>query len=949
MPSNPDTELRRLLLKTKISVPPLPGEFVHRPRLTDWINQGVNGPLTLLAAPAGFGKTNLLIEWTKETSLPVAWLTIDSDDNDLSRFFLYLVGALQTLEAGLGEEALDLIQSAKGSGLEVGLTLLINELSTLSKDLILVLDDFHVLEDSLILKGIDFLLKHSPPNLHVMIASRSQPELDLAFLRAKGRVLELGADDLRFTSEEVIRYFQQVIGLELPPETVKTLEERTDGWITSLQMAAISLKDQADPATLLANLQGKSHYLSDFLAEEVLDRQPGEIRQFLLRSSILETLTGPLCEAVVNPDVQPGYGTVMLNRLEHANLFVTALDENHEWFRYHPLFADFLRQVQAEINPTEIPESHKRAAMWLEQNGNLDEAFRHALASRDMAWAAEMIERNVPAMINMGEMSALARWIGKLPEEITHKRTLLGIGYAWALIVTYRLDLARYWLDDVQQSVEKLEKQTAAAPTPEEATTMNGVGNVDLSEVRGGLALCQSHLAMLSGDLEQAAKFSRQAASYLPKENVYLHSLISLDESISSVLSGDTQKTIESLRVTVRIARQANNPLVMIIATCEIAIEQWIQGQLSKAWETLQKAQYLAIGPDGKPHPVAGFIDIVLGEILFERDKLEEARDYLERGCQGIQPIWYLGSLGGMTSLARLRQTLGDFSGAQAIVDEIARMALRSDASQWDNALASGLAVRLSVQRDDLATAEQWWKKGSFPDLNTPIALEDYPYHIFEYVLLAQARFLLARGQETGRSRDIKQAADLLATLLPEAERFQRVSSQIQILVLQAMAQFALGNERGTKTLLRALVLGEPEGFRRFYLDEGWRLLDLLRQCRAAQEEAGSHLPSLGFIDSLLEAIRPGGIEQETDQELIERKAAPTTAHMEDGLPISLSSREIEVLVLIAEGKSNQEISAQLYLALNTVKRHAYNIYTKLEVKKRTHAVSRARQLGLIP
>ncbi|MGA7606161.1 MAG: LuxR C-terminal-related transcriptional regulator [Anaerolineales bacterium] len=658
----------------------------------------------------------------------------------------------------------------------------------------------------------------------------------------------------------------------------------------------------------------------------------------------METLTGPLCEAVVNPDAQPGYGIVMLNRLEHANLFITALDENHEWFRYHPLFADFLRQVQAEISPTEIPELHKRAAMWLEQNGNLDEAFRHALASRDMAWAAELIERNVPAMINMGEMSALARWIGKLPEEITHKRTLLGIGYAWALIATYRLDLARYWLDDVQQSVEKLEKQTAAAPTPEAVGTVD-----DLAEVRGGLALCQSHLAMLSGDLEQAAKFSRQAASYLPKENVYLRSLISLDESISSVLSGDTQKTTESLRATVRVARQANNPLVMIIATCEIAIVQWVQGQLSKAWETLQKAQYLAIGPDGKPHPVAGFIDIVLGEILFERDELEEARDYLERGCQAIQPIWYLGSLGGMTSLARLRQALGDFSGAQTIVDEIARMAFRSDASQWDNALASGLAVRLAVQRDDLATAEQWWKKGGFPDLNTPIALEDYPYHIFEYVLLAQTRFLLVRGQETGRSRDIKQAADLLATLLPEAERFQRVSSQIQILVLQAMAQFALGNERGTKILLRALELGEPEGFRRFYLDEGWRLLDLLRQCRATQEEAGSHLPSLAFIDSLLEAISPGGIEQETDQELIERKAAPTTAHLEDGLPISLSAREMEVLALIAEGKSNQEISAQLYLALNTVKRHAYNIYTKLEVKKRTHAVSKARQLGLIP
>jgi LuxR family maltose regulon positive regulatory protein len=346
---------------------------------------------------------------------------------------------------------------------------------------------------------------------------------------------------------------------------------------------------------------------------------------------------------------------------------------------------------------------------------------------------------------------------------------------------------------------------------------------------------------------------------------------------------------------------------------------------------------------------MAGFIDIVSGEILFERDELEEARDYLERGCQAIQSVWYLGSLGGMTSLARLRQAMGDISGAQDIVEEIARMALRSDASQWDNALASGLAVRLAVQRDDLAAAEQWWKKGGFPDLNTPIALEDYPYHIFEYVLLAQARFLLVRGQETGRARDIKQAAEWLGTLLPEAERFQRGASQIQILVLQAMAQYALGNERATKTLLHALALGEPEGFRRFYLEEGWRLAELLRQCRAAQEEAGSHLPSLAFIDSLLETIQGAGNGGQADQGQVEGRAVPTTVHLEDGLPVSLSAREMEVLALIAQGKSNQEISAELYLALNTVKRHAYNIYTKLEVRKRTLAVSRARQLGLIP
>lgn len=937
------------LLRTRISIPQIPPGYVGRPRLTELIHRGAAGPLTLLAAPAGFGKTHLLIEWAKETRLPVAWLTLDSDDNDLSHFFRYLIGALRTLEAELGEEALDFSQSSQGGGLEVGLTLLINELSALPKEMVLVLDDFQVLENPMALRGIGFLLKYLPPNLHMMIASRSEPELDLAFLRAKGRVVELVADDLRFTREEVVGYIQQAAGLQLPPETAQVLEERTDGWITSLQMAAISLKHQADPAALLANLKGKAHHLAGFLAEEVLDRQPEEIRQFLLRSSILETLTGPLCEAVVKPDAQPGYGAVLLNRLEHASLFITALDEKHEWYRYHPLFADFLRHVQAEVNPAEILELHKRAATWLEQNGNLEEAFRHALASRDMEWAAEMIDRNVPAIINRGEMSALASWISRLPDEITHKRPFLSLGYAWALIVTNRLDLARYWLDDVLRSVDQLEKLTRGAATLHEAGTIEGVGNVDLPGIRGGLAVCQSILAILSGDMKKAVEFSQQAASYLPKENIYLRSLVALDDSLSSVLSGDTQKTIESLRVTARIARQANNPFVMIIAACEVAIMQTFQGQLSKAWETLQKAQYVAIGPDGKPHPLSGFIDIVLGEILMERDLLEEASDYLERGCQAIQSIWYIGSLGGMVSLARVRQATGDIPGAQAIVAETASMALRTDSSQWDDALAAALAVRLAVQRDDLATAEQWWKKGRFPELNIPIALEDYPYHIFEYILLAQARFLLVKSQETGSAGDLKQAAEMLESLLPEAERLQRVSSQIQILVLQAMAQAALGDEGATKTLLRALALGEPEGYRRLYLDEGWRLGDILRQCRSVQQEAGRHLPSLAFVDSLLEALRRVETGRESDHHPVEQRASPTTTHLQDGLPISLSAREMEVLALIAEGKSNQEISAELYLALNTVKRHASNIFAKLEVKKRTQAVSRARQLGLIP
>ncbi len=936
------------LLRTKISSPQIPSGSISRPRLIEQIQRGVEGPLTLLAAPAGFGKTHLLLEWTKETRLPVAWLTLDSDDNDLSRFFRYLIGALQTLEARLGEEALDFSQASTGGGLEVGLTLLINELSALPKEIALVLDDFQVLENPLALQGVGFLLKYQPPNLHLVIASRSEPELDLAFLHAKGRVVEVGAEELRFTGDEVARYFQKGIRLQLSPETVQALEERTDGWITSLQLTAISLNNQADPATLLAHLQGKTHHLAGFLAEEVLDRQPEEMRQFLLRSSILETLSGPLCEAVVNPDAQPGYGAVMLNRLEHAHLFISALDDKHEWFRYHPLFADFLRQIQAEVNPAETRELHKRAALWLEGNGNLDEAFRHALATRDMEWAADMIRRNTPVMLNIGEVSALARWIGRLPDEIIRQRPRLVLAYAWALIVTHQLDLARYWLDDVLQFVDRLEKHTDAAPILDEQETMEGFGKDDLQYFRGSLAVCRSILAILSGDMEQAAEFSRQATRYISEENVYLRSLLALDDSLYFISSGDTQKAIESLRATMRIARQANNLLAMIIAACALADMQALQGQLSKAWETYQRAQYWAQGPEGKPHPLAGLVDMGLGEILLEHDLLPEAGVYLEQGCQVIQSMWYLGSLDGMVSLARLRQAMGDIPGAQSILAEAMRMALSTESSQWDDAFVAATAIRLALQRNDLAAAEQWWHKGGFPDLNTPISLEHYSYHIFEYLLLTQARFLLVRGQETGNAGDLKQAAELLETLLLEAERLQRLTSQIENLVLQARVQFALGDEGAKKTLLRALALGEPEGYRRIYLDESRRLADLLRQCRSVQQESGSHLPSLAFIDRLLEAIQQSEGAKPANEQQVEKSTGRTIAYLEDGFPLALSAREIEVLALIAKGKSNQEISSDLFLALNTVKRHAYNIYAKLEVNKRTHAVSKARQLGLI-
>jgi LuxR family maltose regulon positive regulatory protein len=937
MLSNPVLELKPPLLQTKITVPLLPAEFVHRHRLTERIRQGVKGPLTLISAPAGFGKTNLLIEWAAETKSHVAWLTIDDEDNDPSRFFSYLIGAIQAVDPGLGEEALDFIQSTKSRGLETGVTLLLNEISVLRKNLILALDEFQVLESETIIQGFNYLLKHCPHNLHLIIASRKEPAFDLASLRAKGKVVELGADELRFTHDEITLFLRAVTDQQFPHETIDALEQNTDGWITGLQMAAISMRHHTDPADLPFNLQGDSHYLVDFLAKEVLDRQSEEIRQFLLKSSVLDQFCGPLCEAVIKPESQPGYGAVMLDQLEHANLFVVALDEKHEWLRYHHLFRDFLRHILAETHPAEVPLMKKRAALWFETQSSLEEAIKYALGTGDDEWTADLIERNVETMIKTGEIFSLTHCIGALPDEIIQQHPRISMTYAWGLITSYQLDTARYWLDDLQQKLDQDKKMG-----------VKDQENAGLWNIYGGLAVCRSTLALLNGDAEQAAQFSTEAANYLQQENPFIGSLLALENSWYFVLAGDTSKAVESLRKTVRIARQANNLLVMIVATCQLAEMQALQGQLSKALVTLQKAQFMATNPDGSTHPLAGIADIGFGEILLERDVLDKAEEYLERGWRITKSLWSISSLDSMVSLARLLHIQGDASGSQAIIEEAAQMALSTESSQWDDAMVSAIATRLALQRNELPAATQWWKKGGFPDFMEKIALENYPYHIFEYIQLTQARYLLALSREAADYRQLKWALELLEPLLRAAERFKRVTSQIEILILQSLAQNDLGNvDRGAEILSSALALGEPEDYRRIFLDEGQSLANLLTRCQSFQQDSIGMLPSSGYIESLLDALQT---DKEADQiypRIAPQPIKPTITQTD--FPFSLSAREVEVLSLIAEGKSNQEISAHLYLALNTVKRHAYNIYSKLGVRKRTHAVSKARQMGLIP
>lgn len=932
MQPNPEDVTEPPLLRTKISVPILPSGFVHRPVLVNRLNQGLKGPLILLSAPVGFGKTHLLADWVSSAPLSVAWLTLDSEDNDWLRFFRYLISALQQIDPRLGEEALDLLQPTRSHQTESVLSLLLNQFTGLPTEIALILDEYHLIEAPDVNQALAFFLKHLPRNFHLVIASRTEPLLELALLRARGQILELRTEDLRFTRDEIALFLYQTMGLDLPTETVNALEERTEGWIAALQMAAISLRNQVDPNRILTHFQGDTHYLVDFLAEEVLNRQPEDVQQFLLQSSILDVLSGPLCEAVVELDAPAGYGTKMLDRLERANLFISALDEQREWYRFHHLFVDFLRHTQAELQPSQTPRLHQQAAGWFEQHGSIDQAFKHALASGDNEWAADLFERNAEALVKAGEPSTLTGWIRKLPDEAIHRRPGLALHYAWGLISVFELDLARFWIEDAQRTLDELERHQDG-----ELRLL-----VPVETLYGGVGVCRSLLALVTGDLQQGAKWLQRALEFVPKDNPYVASFLSLEDGLYSILLGDTSKAIETLREEARIARNANNLLVMVVARCQLAEMYAMQGHLSQALATLQKAHLMAREPDGTPLALSGIVDNTYGEILRERNLLLEAKEYLERGCRLTQAWWLISTLDGMLSLSRVLQSSGDVMGAQSMIDEASRLALSAESSQWDDLIVSAFAVRLALQRQDLAAASRWWARGGLLDPANTISRERYPYSILEFLRLTQARFHLAVGREAGDAQQIRQTLEPLESLLPDVEQYKRVTSQMEILVLKALTEYALNEtDLAVRIFSAALALGEPENYRRIYLDEGQPAADLLERCRSLSAQSGGHLPSTAYIDGLLDDWRRESGNSTRD--------APAVTTLVDGFPVSLSAREMQVLVLIAKGRSNQEIAEELYLALNTVKRHVYNVFAKLEVKKRAHAVIKARSLGLIP
>ncbi len=938
-----------LLLTTKLYVPPVRPELAPRPRLIERLNTGLRTAckLTLISAPPGFGKTTLISEWIASRELParVAWVSLDEGDNDPARFLAYLIAALQTVEGDIGKGVLDALPSpatapaslrehpgaepsGRGTGewIEELVTTLINQIASVPGPLVLVLDDYHLITAQPTHAAVAFLLDHLPGNLHMVIATRSDPPLPIARLRARGQLIELRQTDLRFTPEEATEFLNQVMQTELSANDVTALTSRTEGWIAGLQMAALALQARLPQVCLpqarvstqgrnelssfVAAFTGSQHYILDYLMEEVFQRQPENVCSFLLQTSILERMSGPLCDAVISAPPLPGERSsqTMLERLEHANLFVFSLDDHQRWYRYHRLFADLLRKRLYEVHADLVPTLHRRASEWYEQNGHRAEAIDHAISASDLERAARLVEQVAEATLMRSEIVTLLSWVEKLPDELVRARPDLCVSHAWALLISGQpLDVVQSRLKDIDTS----------------STLM-----------AGKMALLRACIAGFQGQISVTAELALHALEQLPEDNLFMRINAAWLLSNTIVATGDFDAAKLAFNELARTSLQAGDVMIAVGALCHLAEVHLRLAELHKARPAYDKAIAIATDVQGQRLPIAGEALVGLGDLCRELNELEAALHYSLEGIE-LARLWrWPQAMLGYITLARIRQTQGKIEDADEAIETARQLAIQTDATDIDDVGVAMYRAQLWVGQGNLDAAQHWARGRGLDEGIDPIELDrkdDFiSYHLRKYEYLILARLLLAQNQPD-------KVLSLLEPLLSRMEQQGRTRLVIETLMLKALALQAQGKlAPALATLERALSLAEPGGYIRLFADEGQPMAQLLR------EAAGR-----GIAPRYTAKLRAAFAKTTEEQRAPETAPLPSVS-AQPSLVEPVSERELQVLRLLASGLSNPEIAQQLYVAVSTVRSHAKSIYGKLNVHGRWEAVQRAKELGLL-
>ncbi|MDI7275625.1 MAG: LuxR C-terminal-related transcriptional regulator [Anaerolineae bacterium] len=906
------------LLATKFFVPPLREGPIPRPRLVERLEPGPARRLTLVSAPAGFGKSSILAEWVQhvaargEAGPGIAWLYLDAGDNDPVRFLSCVIVALQRAVPGVASDLVAALRSPQPPAAEAVITALVNELAPIPRSFVLVLDDYHAITSTAVNGAVTFLLDSLPPNLHVVISTRADPPIPIARLRSRGQVVEIRTDDLRLTPDEAAAFLNQTMGLALSPEQAAALDERAEGWIAGLQMAALSMRGREDVDGFIRAFAGTHRFIMDYLLEEVLAREPQDVQAFLLETAILAGLSGPLCDAVTG---RSG-GREMLEGLERRNLFVVPLDDERRWYRYHHLFADLLQARLQQTRPQLVSALHSRAAAWYEAHGLAHEAVGHAFAGGDVALAARLVEESHPRLLARGELATGQGWVRRLPEEALSSRPLLcvysAMGAAWAGRT-----------DEAEHLLRAAERCLPPAANSAQARALVGM-----------IAYTRSRLAGMRGELARAVELANLARESVPANDAVMQPSIAVMLGYAHFLRGNLHEASEALGECVTLARAGSGVNAGVAALCVLARVRCVQGRLRQAADIYRQALEMIEEQGERRLGVASVVDAGMGELLYEWNELPQARERLQQCLAGMQ-WWGKPDDLALTqvTVARVLQAQGDLRAAGDALSRAWQVVRAHRVFAEARGAVEVAQVRLWLAQGNLSEAGSW-APGSQ-------RVDDGPSLVRELQEIARARVLIAQARPG-------EAATVLGELAEAAEGGGRYGRLVEIKALEAVALHAQGEApRALVALDRALRLAEPEGYVRVFVDEGEPMAALLRKLAArparASESGGC---SARYLARLLGAFgAPGGA-------LLAAAAGRADRAAHGGgmaaLIEPLSERELEVLRLMAEGLTNKEIAATLIIALGTVKAHVHNISGKLGAQNRVHAIVRARELGLL-
>ena len=893
------------LIGSKLTPPPI-RELVVRPRLGETLARVLNRRLALVSAPAGFGKSTLIADWIRASGVAAAWVALDADDNDVARFLAYISEAFRSVVPRAAAAAHHLLESASPIATEPVLTALVNGTRSIVRDFLLVLDDYHLIGEQEVHRSVTFLLDRLPPRVHLVIATRADPPLPLALLRSRDEMVELRASDLRFTASESEDFFNSLTGLHLSIEEVRTLAERTEGWIAGMRLAASSLRASRDPSDYIRKFSGSDRYVLDYLSEEVLRRLPATTQSFLVRTSILDMLCGPLCETLTGV----ADSASILREMETAGLFLEPLEEGRTWYRYHPLFADLLRNRLSQLAPQEVVDLHRRACSWYGKKGMTEAAISHALAARDFPSAAGLVLSLAEDLMMHCQAATLLRWIDALPPEVRGQPALLSV---WRISAMLLVGKSRSSVEEALREAEAGDNATA---------------------VRAELAAVKSFKAYLQEKPRESLSYAREALAGLPEGNRFLRHTVREIVGVLSLSVGDTETAQRNLEATVREARRAENHFLLALAHQRLALLAMMRGRLREAERLCLEAIAASADEKGDRFPVVAEPIGLLSEIHLEQNDLARAETRLKEAFATAEEWTARSSLECHRLGMRLHAARGDLDGALAECRTARELAAHNDLSEIDDRLGEAQYASICLEFGQIDEAERWAenrgldhelarlrKKGTAPRSYLIVHAEEY--FVFTRLQLA-----------IGRARE---ALDLARFLEAEAEAKGLRRNTLRLRVVACLALERLGQiEEGMETLGGALAIGEPEGFVRVFVAGGLPIARLLA-------EVARHGAHAGYAGRLLGAFpvkaAPGGVAADGAY-----RAAAAASVVEP-----LSAREVEMVRLLAEGLSNKEIAERAFVALQTVKWHTSNVYAKLGVKSRTQAVARARSLGIIP